>query len=163
MKFLQLSVYAALGLTLLGGCGSSSTTAPSSTPQSTGPRSEKSPDDEMNELMVKAMTLSPAEKKEQGPAMLARMMELRSKVSDETRKRLDGLMFAANTESSGIISRTSESSRQADSAPVRNPTASRDRSEVANEVPPTAGNRPPTALDTPPAISPEVLPQPREK
>lgn len=162
MKFLQLSVYAALGLTLLGGCGSSSTTAPSSTPQSTGPRSEKSPDDEMNELMVKAMTLSPAEKKEQGPAMLARMMELRGKVSDETRKRLDGLMFTSIDQSAGA-SRTAEASIRSDSASIRIPTASRDRSEVANEVPPTAGNRPPTALDTPPAISPEVLPQPREK
>ena len=154
MKLLRLSLCAALALSLVSGCSSSSTTGGTTT-QTSGPRSEKSADDEAKKLIAKLGTLSDKEKQEQGPQIAAQILTLRNQVSEQTRKEIDWLLSIAETRSeTDAISRTTAS----DSATPTTANRAPRRAEAADSQPP---ERAPAAVTTT-RPDPELAPQPRE-
>jgi hypothetical protein len=76
------SIFAVLScIAFISGCSSSTTTA------------AKTPDDEVHELIAKVKSLSEADRNVQGPAISARIMALKDKVSDSTKKEIDALYY----------------------------------------------------------------------
>jgi len=145
MKRLCFPTLALLFLSLTAGCSSSSTSA-STSGSSSGARSEKSPDDQVKDLLAELKALPEKERRDKGPIIGAQIMGLRDQVSESTRKQIDFLMNALVTVETG--SNTATATRADSGRTVNRATAAAD---------PSPEN------ETPRPVGPEVLPPPRQE
>jgi hypothetical protein len=158
MRTLRLSILAALGLALVSGCGSSSTTAPAPGAGSSGARTEKSPDDRARELIVQLGKV-PDNDRAQTKEIAMELWALKSQLSEPLRKDVEVLLHNATFT---VTAHESESRRATASDRAAQEEFLEERARTAND------NNVPTAKASEakrpsPAPDPiEVLPQPRE-
>lgn len=138
MKRLRVPFVAFMLFALLGGCNSSSTTAPT-----------KSPDDEARELMKQLATLTPKDK-DKAKEICMRLIAIRSQLSEPVKKDVNFLLEAET-----VVVRTEATASNSASVQIAEESRSARR-------PPTATQADPVDSKVIVPAGPELLPMPRE-
>jgi hypothetical protein len=158
MKFLRIPLAAALAVSLLSGCGSSSTTAPAPGGNSGSGRSENKHDDRARELIVQLGKLSDNDRAQKGREIGMELLAIKSLLSEPLRTDVETLLN--ETVMTVVAAHEAESSRTAVGR------ATREEFEEQNQPTTIATVREadsrPTASAPSARVPIELLPEPRE-